>query len=144
MPPIRSTSPHVKDLRRNQSDAEQKFWLQVRNRRLRDYKFRRQATIGPFITDFLCAGRMLIVELDGGQHNEEADASRTRYLEAQGYTVMRFWNNEVLTNMEGALQTVLDYLEGTDVDYSKRTATKRTVNGHITLSPNPLPQAGEG
>ena len=139
MPPIRPTSPHVKDLRRNQSDAEQKFWLQVRDRRLSGYKFRRQTTIGPFITDFLCAGRMLIVELDGGQHNEEADASRTRYLEAQGYTVMRFWNNEVLTNMEGALQTVLDYLEGTDVDYSKRT-----VNGHITPSPNPLPQAGEG
>lgn len=139
MPAIRPISPHASRLRRDQSDAEQKFWLEVRDRRLAGYKFRRQATIGPFIADFLCAGRMLIVELDGGQHNEAVDANRTQYLEAQGYTVMRFWNNEVLTNMEGVLQTVLDYLEAGTVDYSKRSA-----GGHVVPSPNPLPQAGEG
>ena len=139
MPPIRPISPHARTLRRNQIDVEQRFWLEVRNRRLGGYKFRRQATIGPFIVDFLCAGRMLIVELDGGQHEETKDAARTKYLEGLGYTVMRFWNNDVLTNMEGVLVEVLDYLGDAPVDY-----TERSASGKFVPSPNPLPQAGEG
>ena len=71
-----------------------------------------QATIGPFIVDFLCVDARLIVELDGGQHGEEVDGRRTAYLEAQGYRVMRFWNNEVIESFEGVLEAILRALDG--------------------------------
>ena len=95
-PVRRQISPHAARLRRAQTDVEQKLWLTVRNRRLDGAKFRREATIGRYIVDFLCVEAMLVVELDGGQHSEEADAERTRFLEAQGYRVLRFWNNDVV------------------------------------------------
>jgi len=111
MPPVRrQISPHAARLRREQTDVEQRFWLAVRDRRLAGAKFRRQATIGSYVVDFLCVEKMLIVELDGGQHNEAADAGRTMFLEARGYRVLRFWNNEVLENFDGVLQTVSEAL----------------------------------
>ena len=103
----RATSPHAARLRRDQTDVEQRLWLAVRARRLDGLKFRRQATVGPFIVDFLCHEAALVVELDGGQHGDKVDAARTRYLEQQGLKVLRFWNNEVIGNMEGVLETVL-------------------------------------
>jgi very-short-patch-repair endonuclease len=96
------------------TDVERKLWLAVRDRRLGGFKFRRQATIGPFIVDFLCVEKRLIVELDGGQHEEETDARRTAYLEAQGYSVMRFWNNEVIGSFESVLETILSGIRGSD------------------------------
>lgn len=108
MSPIRrTTSPHAVRLRRNQTDVEQRFWLAVRGRRLDGLKFRRQVTVGSFVVDFLCHQAALGVELDGGQHCDAADAARTRYLEEQGLKVLRFWNNDVIGNMEGVLETVL-------------------------------------
>ena len=102
----RQISPHAARLRRDQTDVEQRFWMAVRNRRLQGCKFRRQATIGNYVVDFLCVEKMLIVELDGGQHDELVDANRTAFLEACGYRVLRFWNNEVLENLEGVLEAV--------------------------------------
>jgi len=81
----------------------------VRNRRLGGLKFRRQMRVGPYIADFLCAERRLIVELDGSQHADRCDADRrrTRYLEAKGYFVLRFWNDDVLRNPEDVQEEIL-------------------------------------
>jgi len=121
----RQISPHAAHLRRDMTDAERKLWLALRDRRLDGHKFRRQSTIGPYIVDFFCAEAKLIIELDGGQHNEEADATRTRFLAERGYQILRFWNNEVLENFEGVLQVISETLK-------KRPSS------------NLLPQTGEG
>ena len=104
---------HARNLRTNQTDAETRLWQHLRNRGLNGHKFRRQVAIDPFIADFLCAEAKLIVELDGGQHdaNAEADARRTAYLEHLGYRVLRFWNNDVLTNTEGVLEVIMEALK---------------------------------
>jgi len=111
-------------LRRDQTDAERKLWFRLRDRRLRGLKFRRQVTIGNYIADFCCESARLIIELDGGQHSarESQDAKRTTALESQGYLVLRFWNNDVLQNIDGVLESILD--------------TLRPVPPH----PNPLPE----
>lgn len=100
-------------LRSWQTDAEQKLWLQLRGRRLEGLKFRRQVPIAGFIADFVCEDLKLVVEVDGGQHAErsERDLERTQILTDAGFVVLRFWNNEVLTNMDGALQHILDAAE---------------------------------
>jgi adenine-specific DNA-methyltransferase len=131
MPRIRPTNPHARRLRREATDAERKFWSVVRNRQLNGYKFRFQASIGPYVVDFLCAEKRLVVELDGGQHNPEADGRRTSFLKAEGYVLARFWNNDVIANLDGVLQAI-----------SEQLATLPRV--HDSPSPNPLPQAGEG
>ena len=98
-------------LRRNATDAEQKLWSVLRNRQLHRLRFRRQVEVDGYVEDFLCPERRLIVEVDGGQHNPERDAKRTAYLEGQGFRVIRFWNNEVLENLEGvwaAVEAALD------------------------------------
>ena len=104
---IGNTNPYARSLRRNATDAETKLWHQLRNRRLGGFKFRRQATVGYHVVDLLCAEKRLIVELDGGQHSPEVDALRTARLEALGYRVIRFWNNDVLGNLDGVLETIL-------------------------------------
>jgi very-short-patch-repair endonuclease len=95
-------------LRKNSTDAEKRFWSQLRNRRLNGWKFRRQFPIGQYIVDFECYELKLIVEVDGGQHAEQEfyDIRRTEYLQSKGYRVVRFWNNEVLGNLEGVLETL--------------------------------------
>ena len=97
-----------RELRRNQTDAEKAFWAQVRNKQFFGLKFSRQYSVGPYILDFYCPKKKLAVELDGGQHNlpdgREYDAERTAYLNAHGIEVLRFWNNEVLTNIEGVVE----------------------------------------
>jgi very-short-patch-repair endonuclease len=103
----------ARSLRRNQTDAERALWFRLRDRRLRGLKFRRQAPVDRYVVDFLCADANLIVELDGGQHAErsERDAMRTKELEARGYLVLRFWNNDVLRNVDGVLQSIVDTLK---------------------------------
>jgi very-short-patch-repair endonuclease len=120
--------PACARLRRDMTDAERKLWLAVRDRRLDGFKFRRQSTIGPYVVDFLCIEANLIVELDGGQHSEDADAPRTYYLEEQGYTVLRFWNNDIIENFEGVLQVLKETL----------ARLKESPSSNL------LPQAGEG
>ncbi len=89
------------------TDVEHVLWNALRGRQLGGFKFRRQATIGRYVIDFLCIERMLVVELDGGQHSDTADAPRTAFLEADGYRVIRFWNHEVVENLDGVLASIL-------------------------------------
>jgi very-short-patch-repair endonuclease len=107
------TTGFAKQLRRNQTDAERVLWFRLRNRRLQGLKFKRQAPIDRYIVDFCCFDARLIIELDGGQHATRAveDMNRTRILEAMGYLVLRFWNNDVLQNLEGVLDEILATLK---------------------------------
>jgi very-short-patch-repair endonuclease len=114
---------HARQLRQDMTDAERAIWFAVRDRRLDGFKFRRQVTVGPFIVDFACVDAMLIVEIDGGQHNETVDAARTAKLLAMGYRVLRFWNNDVLSNQDGVLQT---------------------LHAHLLASPSPASGRGPG
>ena len=98
----------VRRLRRDQTDAEALLWSRLRDRRLDGWKFRRQAPVDRYIVDFLCGDAKLVIELDGGQHTATTDEARTRTIEACGYLVIRFWNNDVLTNMDGVLLTIVD------------------------------------
>ena len=99
-------------LRRDATDAERRLWSALRDRRLSDYRFRRQYPIGRFIVDFACTRNRLIVEADGGQHaDSEADRARTAWLADQGWRVLRFWNNDVLTNTDGVVETILKELQ---------------------------------
>ena len=105
---------YARALRHNQTDAERKFWEQVRNRRLAGLKFNRQHPIGTYIADFVCIEKRLIVELDGAHHTkqESYDSEREAFLASKGYRVVRFWNADVLTNMEGVIRTLLRELNG--------------------------------
>ena len=105
------------------TDAERALWRILRSRQLEGFKFRRQHSIGRYVVDFVCLERKVVIEVDGGHHAErfEADSERTKYLESEGFRVIRLWNNEVLTEMEGVAAQVL-----------------------ATLTPTPLPLAGEG
>ena len=99
-------------LRLTQTDAERKLWLLLRDRRLGGAKFRRQHPVGKFIVDFCCPDQRLAIELDGGQHaaQTEADERRSRFLRARGYSVLRFWDDEVLRNPEAVLLEILQAL----------------------------------
>jgi very-short-patch-repair endonuclease len=103
----------AKRLRRNQTDAERVLWFRLRDRRLRGLKFKRQVPIDRYVVDFCCADARLIIELDGGQHATRIleDANRTEILAAMGYLILRFWNNDVLQNIEGVLEEILNTLE---------------------------------
>ena len=96
-------------LRRQASEAESALWKHLRGSRLNGYKFRRQVVIEPYIVDFVCLESKLIIEADGGQHADRVayDARRTAKLEGMGYTIMRFWNHEIL----GELHSVLEQIE---------------------------------
>lgn len=102
-------------LRSNLTEAEQKLWHHIRRRQIFGYKFRRQRPIGPYIVDFICLERKLIIEVDGGQHQmqSERDNRRTQWLEAEGYQVLRFWNNEVQSNTDSVLMQIIDALQNT-------------------------------
>jgi very-short-patch-repair endonuclease len=103
----------ARELRRNLTDAESRLWQKLKRRQIATLKFRRQQPIGAFIVDFVCFERRVIVEVDGGQHAERVlyDEQRTRWLEAQGYLVLRFWNNDVLASTEAVAQAILDVME---------------------------------
>jgi len=94
-------------LRRDMTDAERKLWQALRAHRFRGTAFRRQAPLGPYIADFVCHARRLVIEVDGGQHSgSERDARRDEWMAREGYRVLRFWNNEVLGNLEGVLDRI--------------------------------------
>lgn len=120
----RVSQGRAKGLRNNQTNAERRLWYHLRAHRFFGLKFKRQKPIGSFIVDFICMEQSLVVEVDGGQHSERSsyDAKRDRWLQSQGWTILRFWNDEVLKETESVLESI-------------RIAA---------LSPTPLPQAGEG
>jgi very-short-patch-repair endonuclease len=99
-------------LRRNMTDAERALWNHLRLRQMQGFKFRRQQPIGNYIVDFVSFDQKLIIELDGGQHVSQAsyDRARTAWLEKQGFEVLRFWDNQVLTEMEGVKQVIWNKL----------------------------------
>jgi very-short-patch-repair endonuclease len=102
----------ARQLRHSMTDAERRLWLAMRDRRLAGYKFRRQHPIEGFVVDFACTKYHLLVEADGGQHAENsADLQRTQRLVALGWRVLRFWNNDILANTEGVIETVLRELQ---------------------------------
>jgi very-short-patch-repair endonuclease len=105
---------YAKQQRRNETDAEKKFWWLVRGRKIARKKFRRQYTIGPYIADFVCLEAQLIVELDGSQHavRKHYDRKRDAFLASQGFRVLRIWNIDLLTNTEGVMETVFRALCG--------------------------------
>ena len=106
-------STNARHLRKNLSDAESRLWWRLRQKQLGGFRFRRQVPLGPYVADFVCLSAKLVVEVDGGQHAErvEHDESRSAWLVANGFRVLRFWNNDVLGNTEGVLETILDALE---------------------------------
>ena len=116
----------ARSLRKNQTDAERKLWRRLRARELCGFKFRRQYPIAPYIVDFICVEKRLIVEIDGGQHAtmSEADGLRSTFLNDRGYRVLRFWDNDALLRTDEVLAKILDSL--------------------MPPHPSPLPQAGEG
>jgi very-short-patch-repair endonuclease len=99
-------------LRREQTDAERKRWSRLRSRKLGGIKFRRQVPIGPFIADFAVLNRKLMVELDGGRHAEQGarDAARTAFLNARGFRVVRFWDHEVLLDLDDVISRIMSSL----------------------------------
>ncbi len=124
----------AQSLRKNMTDAGNRMWYFLRNRRLNGYKFVREYVIGNYIADFVCREKNLIIEIDGGQHMDTIayDSRRTKDLEHRGYRVLRIWNHEVFTNIQGVLEGILNLLED--------GATPPT------LIPNPSPsrEKGEG
>jgi very-short-patch-repair endonuclease len=103
----KETLKRAKRLRRDMTDAERKLWSALRGSRLDGAKFRRQQPIGPFVADFVCQQHRLIVEADGGQHSGSAtDQRRTVFLESKGYRVLRFWNNDILSNLDGVAEVI--------------------------------------
>jgi very-short-patch-repair endonuclease len=113
-------------MRAEPTDAEYKLWWHLRHRlKASGTHFRRQVRIGRYIADFVSHGARIVIEVDGGQHavNADADMERTKSLEANGYRVLRFWNNDVLTNIEGVLEEI-----------------QRAIT--TTPTPNPSPQGG--
>jgi very-short-patch-repair endonuclease len=100
-------------LRRDMTDAERLLWSQLRGAQLDGQKFTRQFPIGSAVADFACRTAKLVVELDGGQHAlaTQADAARTAMIEAHGYHLIRFWNNDVTENLGGVLETILAELQ---------------------------------
>ena len=100
---------HARELRKNSTNAESALWAELRDRRLCEFRFKRQHPIGPYIVDFVCLESRLVVELDGGQHQVliEYDAERTNYLNQRGFSVLRFWNNQVFAELSGVKEAIL-------------------------------------
>ncbi len=106
---------NARALRGDMTVAEYKLWQALRGKQIEACRFRRQHPIGHYIADFACIEKALVIELDGGQHQDqmEYDERRTVYLQFQGWKVLRFWNNDVLSNLEGVLASVVDALTAT-------------------------------
>jgi very-short-patch-repair endonuclease len=105
----------ARELRNNPTDAERVLWRQLRFWQLDGYKFRRQQPLGRYVVDFVCLEKRVVVEVDGGQHAEQValDAERDRWLRDEGFVVLRFWNNDVLKNIDGVKEQVYKTLKST-------------------------------
>lgn len=103
---------YARQLRLHPSKAQKVLWYYLRQKRLNACKFRREHPIGSYIVDFVCLSKKLVVEIDGGQHalQVEYDKSRSRWLESEGFKILRFWNNEVLSNTEAVLEIIGKHL----------------------------------
>ncbi|WP_395020504.1 tol-pal system-associated acyl-CoA thioesterase [Dongia sp.] len=148
----------ARELRASSTDAERLLWLKLRDRRLVGAKFRRQVEFPPYTVDFCCFEAKLIVEVDGSQHAERAkqDAVRTRRLEGDGFSVIRFWNNDVLTNTNGVLEAILTELNQRGAPFvtplprtrpepeRAKAQPRRRVMAARSSVPSPLVGEGQG
>ena len=111
---MNSKTIKARNLRKNMTEQERMLWQYLRKRSINNFKFRRQYPIGNYIVDFACLEKRLVIEIDGGQHNQSDnilyDQNRTQYIEKCGYKVIRFWNNEIENNIEGVYEEILKYL----------------------------------
>jgi very-short-patch-repair endonuclease len=110
----KAVTARARKLRANMTGAEARLWRALRRAQLNGFSFRKQHPVGPFVIDFYCAPLRLAIEVDGGQHAEqtkEADDRRTQWLAEKGITVVRYWNNDVLSNLEGVLSDLLTHIE---------------------------------
>ena len=106
-PPMATRSlERARELRSGSTDAERKLWSVLRGGNIDGLKFRRQHSIPPYTVDFCCLSADLVVEVDGSQHSEESDCARTRFLESKGFTVLRFWDNDVLLKTDSVLEAI--------------------------------------
>ena len=104
MPSVEVSRSRARELRSNMTDAERRLWTALRRKQIAGHRFRRQMPLGPYIVDFFCPALRLIIEVDGGQHTDSpADEQRDLWMESQGFQVVRFWNNDVLQNLEGVI-----------------------------------------
>jgi very-short-patch-repair endonuclease len=99
---------NARSLRAGMTDVERMLWRSLRGKQLANFRFRRQHPIGRYIADFVCIERKLLIELDGGQHQDQVvyDERRTEYLQLQGWQILRFWNNDVVSNLDGVLSNI--------------------------------------
>ena len=140
------TTARAQTLRAVLTDAERKLWHRLRDRRLNGAKFVRQAPIGPYFADFVCRESKLIIELDGSQHIDSAhDATRDAFLVSQGYSVLRFWNDDVLRAIESVCETILAAVEGKLEPFERFTTPTPNVGAapHPALRATISPQGGE-
>jgi len=134
-------------LRKTMTDAEQALWWRLRKKQIAGCRFRRQHPVGPFIADFACIESRLLIEVDGSQHHAcERDSRRDEYLRNAGFHILRFWNNEVLENMEGVCDVILRHLADT---HPHPGFPPRAGEGDKHKAPEPSPcslpcAAGEG
>ncbi|HKV15667.1 MAG TPA: endonuclease domain-containing protein [Reyranella sp.] len=108
----------ARHLRRNATDAERLLWHHLRRRQMDGHKFRRQHSIDPFICDFVCLEKQLVVELDGGQHADQMayDVRRDAFLRSEGFRVLRFWNVDVIARIDDVLRTIFEALRDAKMD----------------------------
>jgi very-short-patch-repair endonuclease len=109
---------YARDLRKNATDAERLLWSRLRRRQMDDFKFRRQHSVGPYICDFACLEARLVIELDGSQHVDQSDYDFRRdcFLRSKGFRVLRFWNNDVLSQTGGVVETIFQALRRHHMD----------------------------
>ena len=112
--------PRARRLRRDVTKAERRLWHHLRAMSIEGTHFRRQATIGPYFADFACHEKRLVIEVDGGQHGMDegraADDARTAFLDSHGYRVLRFWNNDVLGNIDGVMSVIMAAVRDTPMN----------------------------
>jgi len=143
----------AKRLRENATDAENLLWRRLRRFPISGTHFRRQVPIGPYVSDFACMAAHLIIEVDGSQHGRDdllrRDEARTRWLEAEGYRVLRFWNNDLTKNMDGVLEAIYAATYGSSsaepvhLKHQRRKRDAVATPPRRAVRPDPRP-AGEG
>ncbi len=111
---MKNSKLRARRLRRNLTDAERRLWSILRGRRLDEFKFRRQQPLGHYIVDFICFERRLVIEVDGSHHQDrlDYDDERTRWLNSQGFEVLRLWNNQVLSDPDSVSEAILLKMRG--------------------------------
>ena len=126
------TRVRARELRKNPTDAERLLWRKLRLWQIDGFKFRRQQPLGRYIVDFICLEKRLVIEIDGGQHAQQADQDKERdaWLRDEGFVILRFWNNDVLKNMDGVTQVIVKTLQSTPyLNPSPQGGRRKTTKG---------------